>query len=261
MRMAFPWPERGWWVRWTGAAVLVYAVLLGAVLLVVGTDLERADAWLFRAINNNLAPGPDLLWNVLDPHTRNYVLLNALGVAAAALTSPRRILQVLVLLTLSWVISLALLEALHLSYNRPRPEEALGAADVVSGGHTWSHIASYPSGHMAITTALVAGIAFLFPRLRWPLWIYAGAVAFTRVMFGAHFPLDVVAGTVLGYASARLTLDLLVQTRLIESLRGPLVRPAYRPRVAAAPADVLEPAALGRIRRAPDAALAREADG
>ena len=57
---------------------------------------------------------------------------------------------------------------------------------------------------MAITAALAVAIALAFPRLRYALWAYVAAVAFTRVMFGAHFPLDVVAGTVLGTASALL---------------------------------------------------------
>jgi MFS family permease len=226
---SLPWPRREWWARWTGAIVLLYAVLAGGIALVAGTGLERADAWLFRAINNNLAPGPDIVWEVLDPHTRNYVLLYVVAVAAAVLAKPRRIVQAFSLLTLGWLLSLALLEAVHLTYNRPRPEEALGAGDVVLNGHTWAHIASYPSGHMAITAALVAGTTFLFPRLRWPLWIYAAAVAFTRVMFGAHFPFDVVTGTLLGYASARLSFAFLAETRLIEPLRGALERPGDEP--------------------------------
>ena len=57
---------------------------------------------------------------------------------------------------------------------------------------------------MAITAALAVAMALAFPRLRGALWAYVAAVAFTRVMFGAHFPLDVVAGTMLGTASALL---------------------------------------------------------
>jgi membrane-associated phospholipid phosphatase len=55
---------------------------------------------------------------------------------------------------------------------------------------------------MAITAALAVALALAFPRLRTLLWGYVAAVAFTRVMFGAHFPFDVVAGTALGTASA-----------------------------------------------------------
>jgi membrane-associated phospholipid phosphatase len=57
---------------------------------------------------------------------------------------------------------------------------------------------------MAITAALAVATALAFPRLRYALWIYVAAVAWTRVMFGAHFPLDVLAGTALGTASALL---------------------------------------------------------
>jgi hypothetical protein len=57
---------------------------------------------------------------------------------------------------------------------------------------------------MAITAALAVAVALRFPRLRYALWAYVAAVAFTRVFFGAHFPLDVVAGTALGTASALL---------------------------------------------------------
>jgi hypothetical protein len=56
---------------------------------------------------------------------------------------------------------------------------------------------------------------------------------------------------VLGYASARLALPLLVETRLIEPLRGGLERPGYEPRVLDEPVQVLEPSAPGRFGRPP----------
>ena len=80
----------------------------------------------------------------------------------------------------------------------------MSAADISLNGHSWAHLNSFPSGHMAITAALAVSVALAFPRLRYALWAYVAAVAFTRVLFGAHFPLDVVAGTALGTASALL---------------------------------------------------------
>ena len=71
-------------------------------------------------------------------------------------------------------------------------------------GHSWAHLNSFPSGHMAITAALATGAAIAFPRARLALGLYVAAVAFTRVLFGAHFPFDTVAGTALGVASALL---------------------------------------------------------
>jgi dolichol-phosphate mannosyltransferase len=61
---------------------------------------------------------------------------------------------------------------------------------------------------MAVTAALAASMALAFPRLRGVLLLYLAAVALTRVVFGAHFPIDVLAGTMLGIGSALLVAEL-----------------------------------------------------
>jgi membrane-associated phospholipid phosphatase len=92
-----------------------------------------------------------------------------------------------------------LVQAVYMLFVRDRPEEVLGGqALLVDGGH-WAHIASFPSGHMVVTTAIVVAAIAAVPWLRGPFWIYCGLVALTRITFGAHFPLDVVAGIVFGY--------------------------------------------------------------
>jgi membrane-associated phospholipid phosphatase/predicted MFS family arabinose efflux permease len=185
--------------------VVAIATLLAAVpmlgLLVAQTGLHRADEAAFRAING-LGPGPEWLWTLLDPHTRNYVLLILVAVVAAAVTRPSRIPSVLGRVLGSALVAFALLETIYAVYNRPRPEEVPAAEFESLAGHTWAHLNSFPSGHMAITAALAVATALLFPRLRWVLWSYVAVVAFTRVMFGAHFPIDVLAGTALGVGSA-----------------------------------------------------------
>jgi membrane-associated phospholipid phosphatase len=60
----------------------------------------------------------------------------------------------------------------------------------------------------------------VFPRLRTILWAYVVTVAFTRVLFGAHFPLDTVAGIVLGYVSAKATYSLFVEAGVLEPREG-----------------------------------------
>jgi membrane-associated phospholipid phosphatase/predicted MFS family arabinose efflux permease len=170
-------------------------------LLIAHTGLQRLDEELFRALNG-LGPGPELLWTVLDPHTRNYILLIALAVAAAALGRSRRVLDVFARVMTSALLAWGLLEAIYSVYDRARPEEAVAAGEISLNGHSWAHLNSFPSGHMAITAALAIATALAFPRLRTALWAYVVAVAFTRVLFGAHFPLDVLAGTALGVASA-----------------------------------------------------------
>jgi membrane-associated phospholipid phosphatase/predicted MFS family arabinose efflux permease len=170
-------------------------------LLVAQTSAHRFDEWLYSAING-LGPGPELFWTILDPHTRNYVVLIVLGLVAAAVTSLRSVPATFARVFGSALLAWGLLEAVYSVYDRPRPEEVV--ADPSLNGHSWAHLNSFPSGHMAITAALAVAVALRFPRLRFALWAYVAAVAFTRVFFGAHFPFDVVAGTALGTASALL---------------------------------------------------------
>ncbi|MBV9428385.1 MAG: phosphatase PAP2 family protein [Bradyrhizobiaceae bacterium] len=70
---------------------------------------------------------------------------------------------------------------------------------------TWrAEYASMPSGHA--TTAFAVAVAFgaLWPRARPLLWIYALAIAASRVIIAAHYPSDVVAGACLGGFGALL---------------------------------------------------------
>jgi membrane-associated phospholipid phosphatase/predicted MFS family arabinose efflux permease len=182
-------------------ALLAPVPLLG--LLIAHTGLQRLDEELFRAING-LGPGPEMLWTALDPHTRNYIALIVLAVAAAALSRSRAVLNVFARVMTSALVAWGVLEAVYAVYDRNRPEETIEAGEISLHGHSWAHLNSFPSGHMAITAALAIATTLAFPRLRKTLWIYVAAVAFTRVLFGAHFPIDVLAGTALGTASALL---------------------------------------------------------
>jgi membrane-associated phospholipid phosphatase/MFS family permease len=185
--------------RRTALVVGLLATVPVLGLLVARTSAARLDERAYEAING-LGPGPSWLWELLDPHTRNYVVLIVLGIALAAVTRWRSIPAVFGRVMGSALLAWGLLEAVYAVYDRPRPEEVVANASL--NGHSWAHLNSFPSGHMAITAALAVALALAFPRLRAVLWGYVAAVAFTRVMFGAHFPGDVIAGTALGTASA-----------------------------------------------------------
>ena len=183
-----------------GLGLLASVPVLG--VLVAHSELHHVDKVMFRPIND-LGPGPELIWRALDPHLRNYVILLALALAAAVVTR-RRALDVLARVGGGALLAWGLLDVVHFFYDRPRPEESLAADEISLNGHHWGYLNSFPSGHMALTAGLAVGIALAFPRLRALMWSYIVAVAFTRVMFGAHFPLDVVAGAAMGAGSALL---------------------------------------------------------
>jgi undecaprenyl-diphosphatase len=61
---------------------------------------------------------------------------------------------------------------------------------------------SFPSGHATVAFACATVLALAVPRLAWPLYGLAAAIAFSRVYVGVHYPFDVLAGAVLGVGIA-----------------------------------------------------------
>src|SRR6185503_7869161 len=185
------------------------------------------DESLFLEVNA-LGAGPDWVHNALDPHTRNYILLCLVATVAAAFYGRRAAVGTALATTIAALWSDVLVQLVYMLYVRDRPEEVLGSQVLlVDGGH-WAHIASFPSGHMVVTTAIVVAAIASVPWLRVPLWIYCGLIALTRVTFGAHFPLDVMAGIAFGYPVGLFAWELVA--------RFDLSRPPRRRR--APPAEV-----------------------
>ena len=61
---------------------------------------------------------------------------------------------------------------------------------------------SFPSGHATVAFACATALALAVPRLAPPLFVLAALIAWSRVYVGVHYPLDVLAGAVLGVALA-----------------------------------------------------------
>ncbi len=194
------------------AAGLAGAIAIGLAL----PALQPLDNAAFLALNH-LGDGPEWLYQALDPHARNYAILAAIAVLGtlAATRRPRYALGAGLAIVLAGYLAGAALEVVKVFIDRPRPEEVLGGQVWLSHGRDWSHIASYPSGHLIVTVALASVAAAAVPRLRNPLILYVAAVALTRVLFGAHFPLDVVVGAVLGYEAGTLAVAIVASAGLL----------------------------------------------
>lgn len=61
---------------------------------------------------------------------------------------------------------------------------------------------SFPSGHAALSMAGAAAASQIFPAGRIAWWILAAAIAISRVYVGVHFPIDILAGTIVGLLCA-----------------------------------------------------------
>ena len=70
------------------------------------------------------------------------------------------------------------------------------------------HSGSFPSGHATSAFACATVIAWQAPRLAFPSFLLAGAIAWSRVYVGVHWPLDVLGGAALGILIATALLML-----------------------------------------------------
>lgn len=74
--------------------------------------------------------------------------------------------------------------------------------------------ASFPSGHSTTAGAAIMVGALIFPRFRAPIVIVGLLVAGSRVVVGAHFPSDTVAGLAVGISFAYLAARFLLHRRI-----------------------------------------------
>jgi undecaprenyl-diphosphatase len=83
------------------------------------------------------------------------------------------------------------------------------------------HDSSFPSGHAATSFAAATVLAAAVPRAAPAWYLLAAAIAFSRVYVGVHYPLDIVAGAVLGIAIAIALLRLSGARRRSRAARRP----------------------------------------
>ena len=177
------------------------------------------DPWIARALSALeswsvplLAAATFALWLFARPGaSRKWKLACASALASAALA-----LLVNQLIAQLW--------------DRARPFAAHPSA------HVWgarSHDPSFPSDHASAAFSIAFAV-FLFDRFVGSLFLAAASViSIGRVFIGAHYPSDIVAGCLVGLASALLVVRLLRPlverlVRLVERVTDPLLASVWR---------------------------------
>jgi len=109
----------------------------------------------------------------------------------------------------SYVIGAGILTAgiistgMKYSFNRPRPFVTYPDLIVkkMEAGHP-----SFPSGHTSCAFATATSLSLCYPE--WyviaPAFLWAGAVGYSRMELGVHYPSDVLVGAVVGAGSSWL---------------------------------------------------------
>jgi len=166
-----------------------------------GSYVRQLDQQLFSLINGLQFPGSDLLlgWVTWLGDASIAAVLAVLGLL---LLDRRRFWRNFLFLAGALLISTLAVHFLKAWMARPRPLAEMGG--LLPDGRP-IHVMfqelrhkSFPSGHSQTVFGLAAGFRLLFGRrLRW-LFLIAGWVALSRIYVGAHFPLDILAGGILG---------------------------------------------------------------
>ncbi|AXO35292.1 lysylphosphatidylglycerol synthase domain-containing protein [Micromonospora sp. B006] len=179
-------------------SLTVSACLLAALSAAVRS--HRVPRWeqdLFTLLNHLPAGLTPVL--VLVMQLGSYP---AVFVAAAAAVIARRIGTAWTLL-LAGNLAYWLAAAGKATVARQRPSALL--TDVVLR-ETITGRLGYPSGHVAVATALALVAARAGgPRWRRAAWVVIGLVAVARIHVGAHLPIDVAGGVLVGWLAVCLT--------------------------------------------------------
>lgn len=111
-------------------------------------------------------------------------------------------------LTASWGLAVGSVLALKHIVRRLRPfevHEGIAPRRQYAGARSFDRF-SFPSGHAAITTAIVTSLSLSYPRwyIIGPGYLIATSVSLSRIWLGVHYPSDVASGFVIGLATGVL---------------------------------------------------------
>lgn len=208
------------------------ALFLGIAAAVAGGGLERADRALLDLMAAHRSPWLDALALAGAVLGSSAALWTALAAGTVLLARARHLWSVALLwvsLGGAWLLATALKGA----YHRPRPGAGGGPIEALGFTFAYPSSSSFPSGH-ALTAVVVYGtLAYLVARIestrRARRATLAGALALvlmiclSRVYLGVHYPSDVAAGFLAGFAWATAC-ALGIEAARILATRRPEVR-------------------------------------
>jgi membrane-associated phospholipid phosphatase len=121
-------------------------------------------------------------------------------IAVALVTDNKALEQEAYEATAALVISSILTEGLKKIVNRPRPYQTY--PEIYPD--EWDDSPCFPSGHVSIAFSLATSLTLTTRKwyIAVPAYAWAGAVGYSRLYLGQHYPSDLIAGAITGAAGA-----------------------------------------------------------
>jgi membrane-associated phospholipid phosphatase len=178
-------------------------LLVSTWLFIFPLSAQNFDIDLLRRINLNrnedLDPTFLLITNSVTPIELSVPVVTF---ATGLIIKDKDIRNAGIYLGEAVLINALINEGLKYSINRPRPFETYPDIEKLSKGGS----PSFPSGHTSSAFSTATSLSIAFPK--WyviaPSYIWAGAVGYSRMHLGVHYPSDVLAGAIIGAGTAYL---------------------------------------------------------
>jgi membrane-associated phospholipid phosphatase len=194
---------------WREAALVMAVLGIAIIALMFAVDAWEiaqmpargaASLWPVRILTD-FGKAANVLWSLV-------ALLLAVAIVVPLVHGSRRSRLIgfgtrLQFLFLAVLVPILAGEVIKWMVGRGRPFVG-GKADAFNFSHFagTEAYASFPSAHAITAFALAFAVSALWPRVRIAIFVYAVAIAATRLMLLAHHPSDVVAGAMIGVVGA-----------------------------------------------------------